>query len=114
MSYTFTFTEAQHAQIIAALALASQTYADASVIVSTLEVISPAAAGYVASMCRERGNLPPADRYYVCDLCAHTYSAPERPDRCENCGHRDHYAYDTLADAEKQSEAILRIVRAIR
>jgi hypothetical protein len=50
------------------------------------------------------------DAYYVCARCAHTYAAPERPDRCERC--RQHGSWLICAGrdpdrAERLSEQVL-------
>lgn len=54
-----------------------------------------------------------ADRYFICDECGHYWSAPEHPDRCENCGADAGRLMfrDTLAEAEETSETVLTTER---
>lgn len=56
----------------------------------------------------EDDDEPPA-RYFVCDDCAHTWSAPEMPDACEYCrrGVASISEYDDIEDAEVYSEDVL-------
>jgi hypothetical protein len=49
------------------------------------------------------------DRYFVCGVCAHFWSAPEHPEECENC-RRGGYCLvpeATVEAAEDASQAVL-------
>lgn len=50
---TITLTRAQHAQLVAALALAAQQYADPSLVYETLNVVAPGTGSYVRALIAE-------------------------------------------------------------